>query len=190
MSISRLLAISAIFILASLAWLALGTSLVARTGEFDSRLGQEVAQLWGGEHRQVAPRVWVERPRQVTERVSDGVRDGQVVMRTSTRTITDQGAVPLAQSRGRRRPRALHPSRRAADDRHRRLCAGLVVPGLCVLQGEADPEEARKRRRRELATLVALGRCAPEQGAVLALGAGLGAPRRARRAPSAHGSQP
>ena len=59
MSISRLLAISAIFILASLAWLALGTSLVARTGEFDSRLGQEVAQLWGGEHRQVAPRVWV-----------------------------------------------------------------------------------------------------------------------------------
>ena len=99
MSISRLLAISAIFILASLAWLALGTSLVARTGEFDSRLGQEVAQLWGGEHRQVAPRVWVERPRQVTEQVSDGVRDGQVVMRTTTRTTIDQGAVPLTQSR-------------------------------------------------------------------------------------------
>ncbi len=56
--------------LASIAWLALGTSLVARTGEFDSRLGQEVAQLWGGEHRQVAPRVWVERPRQVTEQVT------------------------------------------------------------------------------------------------------------------------
>ncbi len=99
MSISRLIAISAIFILASLAWLGLGTSLVARTGEFDSRLGQEVAQLWGGEHRQVAPRVWVERPRQVTEQVSDGVRDGQAVMRTTTRTIVDHGAVPIAQSR-------------------------------------------------------------------------------------------
>jgi Inner membrane protein CreD len=99
MSILRLLAISAIFVLASLAWLALGTSLVARTGEFDARLGQEVAQLWGGEHRQVAPRVWVERPRQVTEQVSDGVRDGQVVTRTTTRTVVDHGAVPLAQSR-------------------------------------------------------------------------------------------
>ena len=74
MSISRLLAIAAIFVFATLAWFTLGTSIVARTGEFDSRLGQEVAQLWGGEHRQVAPRVWVERPRQVTEQVSDGVR--------------------------------------------------------------------------------------------------------------------
>ncbi len=99
MSISRLIAICAIFLLASIAWLALGTSLVARTGEFDSRLGQEVAQLWGGEHRQVAPRVWVERPRQVTEQVSDGVRDGQVVTRTTTKTVVDHGAVPLAQSR-------------------------------------------------------------------------------------------
>jgi inner membrane protein involved in colicin E2 resistance len=99
MSISRLIAICAIFLLASVAWLALGTSIVARTGEFDSRLGREVAQLWGGEHRQVAPRVWVERPRQVTEQVSDGVRDGQVVTRTTTKTVIDHGAVPLAHSR-------------------------------------------------------------------------------------------
>ena len=72
MSISRLLAIAAIFVFATLAWFTLGASIVARTGEFDSRLGQQVAQLWGGEHRQVAPRVWVERPRQVTEEVKDG----------------------------------------------------------------------------------------------------------------------
>ena len=98
MSISRLLAIAAIFVLASLAWLALGTSLVARTGEFDSRLGQQVAQLWGGEHKQVAPRVWVERPRQVTEQVSEGVRDGKVLQRTTTRTVVDQAPVPLAKS--------------------------------------------------------------------------------------------
>jgi hypothetical protein len=99
MSIPRLLAISAIFILATLAWFALGTSIIARTGEFDSRLGQEVAQLWGGEHRQVAPRTWVERPRQVTEQVSDGERDGRVVVRDVTRTVVDQGSVPLSQSR-------------------------------------------------------------------------------------------
>ena len=95
MSITRLFAISAIFVLASLAWLALGTSLVARTGEFDDRLGQEVAQLWGGEHRQVAPRAWVERPRQVTEQTSDGVRDGKAVMRTTTRTVVESGPLPL-----------------------------------------------------------------------------------------------
>ena len=99
MSIPRLLAISAIFILATLAWFALGASIVARTGEFDSRLGQEVAQLWGGEHRQVAPRAWVERPRQVTDQVSEGVRDGKVQTRDVTRTVVDQGPVPLAQSR-------------------------------------------------------------------------------------------
>ena len=40
MSIPRLLAISAIFMFATLAWFALGTSIVARTGEFDARLGQ------------------------------------------------------------------------------------------------------------------------------------------------------
>jgi hypothetical protein len=98
MSIPRLLAIAAIFAFATLAWFTLGTSIVARTGEFDSRLGQQVAQLWGGEHRQVAPRVWVQRPRQVTEQVSDGERDGKVVTRTRTRTVVDQGPVPLAQS--------------------------------------------------------------------------------------------
>jgi len=99
MSISRLLAISAIFILATLAWFALGASIVARTGEFDSRLGQEVAQLWGGEHRQVAPRAWVERPRQVTDQVSEGMRDGKIQTRDVTRTVVDQGPLPLAQSR-------------------------------------------------------------------------------------------
>ena len=99
MSIQRLLAISAIFIVATLAWFALGASIVARTGEFDSRLGQEVAQLWGGEHRQVAPRAWVERPRQVTDQVSEGTRDGKVQTREVTRTVVDQGPLPLAQSR-------------------------------------------------------------------------------------------
>jgi hypothetical protein len=99
MSILRLLAIAAIFVLATLAWLTLGTSIVARTGEFDARLGQQVAQLWGGQHHQVAPRAWVERPRQVSEQTTDGTRDGQAVVRTTTRTVIDQAPVPLSQSR-------------------------------------------------------------------------------------------
>ena len=99
MSISRLLAIAAIFVFATLAWFTLGASIVARTGEFDARLGQQVAQLWGGEHRQVAPRVWVQRPRQVTEEVKDAGPDGKTVTSTRTKTIVDHGPVPLAQSR-------------------------------------------------------------------------------------------
>ena len=99
MSIPRLLAIAAIFVLSSVAWFTLGTSIMARTGEFDSRLGQEVAQLWGGEHRQVAPSAWVERPRQVTEQVSEGTRDNEPVLRTVTKTVIDRADLTLAQSR-------------------------------------------------------------------------------------------
>ncbi len=99
MSTLRLTAICAIFVIATLAWFTLGTSILARTGEFDSRLGQEVAALWGGQHRQVAPSIWVERPRQVTEEVNDGVRDGRPVTRSVTRTVIDTAPVALAQSR-------------------------------------------------------------------------------------------
>lgn len=67
MTTPRLLAIAAIFILSTVAWLTLGASLLARTGEFDGRLREEVTRLWGGEHVQRAPGVCVERPRQVTE---------------------------------------------------------------------------------------------------------------------------
>lgn len=98
MSTSRLIAIVAIFVISTLAWFTLGTSIMARTGEFDSRLGQEVAQLWGGEHRQVAPAVWVERPRQVTEQVTDNSGPKPVV-REVTKTVTDRVPLQPAQSR-------------------------------------------------------------------------------------------
>jgi Inner membrane protein CreD len=99
MSVTRLLAIAAIFVIATLAWATLGASIMARTGEFDDRLGQEVAQLWGGEHRQIAPRAWVERPRLVTEEVSDRGPDGKTVVRSVTKTVIDRAALPLNQSR-------------------------------------------------------------------------------------------
>jgi inner membrane protein involved in colicin E2 resistance len=99
MSVPRLIAIAAIFLIATLAWATLGASIVARTGEYDARLGQEVAQLWGGEHRQVAPTAWVERPRLITEEVSDRSPDGKAAIRSVTKTVVDRAALPLNQSR-------------------------------------------------------------------------------------------
>ncbi len=99
MSTRRLLAIATIFVLAPAAWFTLGASILARTGEFDSRLGREVAQLWGGEHVQRAPRVWVERPRQAAEELAEPDASGRKVTRTISRTVIDRAAVALGQSR-------------------------------------------------------------------------------------------
>lgn len=97
MSTPRLLAIALIFVIATIAWFTLGASIIARTGEFDARLGQEVARLWGGAHEQRAPEVWVARPRQVTEEVADAANPK--VLRSVTRTVVDRVPVPISQSR-------------------------------------------------------------------------------------------
>src|SRR5262245_5400209 len=100
MSTSRLFAIAVIYGLATLAWIGLGTSILARTGEFDSKLEREVTQLWGGRHRQIAPSVWVQRPRQVTEQESVvPPRSHTPVIREVTRTVIDSAPVRIAQSR-------------------------------------------------------------------------------------------
>jgi len=99
MTTRRVLAIAAIYILATLGWATLGTSILARTGEFDSRLGDQVAQLWGGRHRQVAPAVWVERPREITEQERVGVSGNQPVYKEVRKTVIDTDPVRLVQSR-------------------------------------------------------------------------------------------
>jgi hypothetical protein len=100
MSTSRLLAIAVIYGLATVAWISLGTSILARTGEFDSKLEQEVTQLWGGRHRQVAPAVWVQRPRQVTEQETVvPAKSNTPVVKEVTRTVIDSSPVRLFQSR-------------------------------------------------------------------------------------------
>ena len=75
MTTPRLLAIGFIFVCTAVAWSVLGGTVVERTGERDGRLSQEVAQLWGGHHVQVAPQAIVRRPRQVDEQVKE--QDGQ-----------------------------------------------------------------------------------------------------------------
>ena len=69
MTVGRLAAIFVIYLGAAVAWFVLGTSVVARSGTFDGRLGKEVARLWGGRHVQAAPAVRVERPRPTQDTV-------------------------------------------------------------------------------------------------------------------------
>lgn len=90
MTILRLVAIALILCIATIAWFVLGASVTARSGEFDSRLANEVAQLWGGPHRQVAPSILIERERQETETVND---------KTIRRMVVEHEPLPLASSR-------------------------------------------------------------------------------------------
>jgi hypothetical protein len=94
----RLIAIVLIYLCATFAWFTLGTSVVARSGEFDGRLDRDVALLWGGRHVQIAPTVRVERPRLVTEtvKVEDG---GRSATREVTKTVVDREPLALDSSR-------------------------------------------------------------------------------------------
>lgn len=94
MSALRLLAIAFIFGCTAVAWFTLGASLVHRSGEKDYQLEQEVAQLWGGPHLQVAPDVYYESPRQVVEEQQERDLSGNLVTRKVTRTVVDR--IPLA----------------------------------------------------------------------------------------------
>ena len=84
MTVRRLFAIAGIFLGTSAAWAILGASLVARTGEFDSRLEQEVHALWGAPQRQVAASATLERWGVDTEVVESKDAGGKLT-RTGTR---------------------------------------------------------------------------------------------------------
>lgn len=99
MTPARLAAIAFIYIVATIAWFALGTSVMARSGEFDGRLSHEVMLLWGGPHTQIAPEVWIERPRTVTESVEQKDEQGKGVIRQVTRTVVDRVPVAIDASR-------------------------------------------------------------------------------------------
>lgn len=98
---SRLLAIAGIFLLAAVAWIALGSSLLARTGSFDDRLSEDVARLWGGPQAQLAPAVWWERERTSSERVPVPDGRGGTVTQEVSRASIDQVPIAIASSRVR-----------------------------------------------------------------------------------------
>jgi inner membrane protein involved in colicin E2 resistance len=87
-TVRRLLAIAVIFAACTVAWFVLGSSVVNRTGQFDSQLAQEVALLWGGAHVQRAPEAFVARSRQATETVTE-TKGQQLVTREVTKTVVD-----------------------------------------------------------------------------------------------------
>jgi inner membrane protein involved in colicin E2 resistance len=101
MTTLRLLAIGFIFICAAAAWAVLGGTVVDRTGERDGRLSQEVAQLWGGHHVQVAPQASVRRPREVAEEVKEQDSRGVTTTRTVKRKVVDETPFPASSSRVR-----------------------------------------------------------------------------------------
>jgi hypothetical protein len=59
--------------------------------------------------------------------------------------------MPVAEGRRKRDPGPLHAPRRVANGGPHRLRARLVVPGLCVLQSEADAAQATAGRVRAAA---------------------------------------
>ncbi|MGE0361329.1 MAG: inner membrane CreD family protein [Vicinamibacterales bacterium] len=114
MTVRRLFAIAGIFLGASAAWAILGTTLVARSGEFDSRLEREVHALWGAPQRQVSAAATLERWVSETEVVESRDAAGKV-----TRTETRKNVL---------RPLALTPesTRAAADVRLEHRQKGLL----------------------------------------------------------------
>jgi hypothetical protein len=94
----RLCAIALIYFTAAVAWFVLGTSVVARSGEFDGRLSSEVALLWGGPHTQTAPDLWFERPRTVVEAVERTDQSGRKVTENITRVVSERVPVALQSS--------------------------------------------------------------------------------------------
>jgi inner membrane protein involved in colicin E2 resistance len=95
----RLAAIALIFFGASFAWTVLGSSLMARTGQFDDRLEREVWLLWGAPHRQVAPDAWIVRPGVETETVETKDNKGQVTRKQVTRKVARPAPAVLESTR-------------------------------------------------------------------------------------------
>jgi inner membrane protein involved in colicin E2 resistance len=89
-----LAAIAVVFLGTSLAWAVLGSSLVARSGEFDGRLEREVQLLWGRPHRQIAPTAWVQRPGVDTEVEETKDQQGRVLRKQVSKTVLR--SVPIA----------------------------------------------------------------------------------------------
>ena len=87
MTFRKLAAVALIFVGASAAWTILGSSVLARTGQFDGRLEREVHLLWGGPHRQTAPDAWIERPGTDTQIEETKAADGRVTKRQVTKPV-------------------------------------------------------------------------------------------------------
>jgi inner membrane protein involved in colicin E2 resistance len=103
--IKRIIAIAFIYGCATVAWLALGATIFARTHRSDSTLRGRVASTWGAAQEQVAPSGSAERP--VTRKV-DVEENGKRLVRT----VEERETVPLPLERSRVRARISMEHRR------------------------------------------------------------------------------
>jgi hypothetical protein len=88
-----------IYLVATLAWFGLGSSVIARSGVLDDRLSQEVALLWGGPQSPAAPELWWEQQRQVTENVQSTDGAGRSTANLVTHLVVDRMPIALDSSR-------------------------------------------------------------------------------------------
>jgi hypothetical protein len=95
----KLAAVALIFLGASAAWTILGSSVLARTGQYDGRLEREVQLLWGGPHRQTAPDAWIDRPGTDTEIEQTRAADGSVTRREVSKPVVRRIAVGVDSTR-------------------------------------------------------------------------------------------
>jgi inner membrane protein involved in colicin E2 resistance len=103
--IRRIIAIAFIYGCATVAWLALGATIFARTHRSDSTLRGRVASTWGAAQEQVAPSGSVQRP--VTRKVEVDENGKRLF-----RTVEERETVPLALERSRVRARIAMEHRR------------------------------------------------------------------------------
>jgi inner membrane protein involved in colicin E2 resistance len=98
MTFRRLAAIALIFLATAFAWTVLGSSLVARTGQFDTKLEQDVERLWGAPQRQIAPSASIGRPG--TEVALEEARDanGKITRTEVTRQVVHHAPAALESS--------------------------------------------------------------------------------------------
>jgi hypothetical protein len=101
MTPARLVAIGFIYLCTTVAWFVLGGTVVARTGDADGQLREEVARLWGGRHVQEAPSAWWEETRDVARQVEETDTQGNRVLRTVVERVVDKHPAPFVRTRAK-----------------------------------------------------------------------------------------
>ncbi len=79
MTVRHLFAVLFIFASTAVAWFILGASVATRTSQSKIDGGQHVASLWGGQHSQLAPKVFHTRLHEVSEQVTQKNESGKEV---------------------------------------------------------------------------------------------------------------
>ena len=81
----RIIAIIAIFILSTVAWMGLGANVTLRTKSSDRELESDVSDLWGGPQSQMSPRVFF--TYETTEEQTEEVEDEQSGAKSMKKTM-------------------------------------------------------------------------------------------------------